>query len=103
MLPFNEAKITVSARVWSAEGFGGSKLISQNRNRDRYARITTVSLLKEDPYEPKRPSDKRKLKTGFNSFYTDELFHRHMLDESIRYFKGVGSALSLLLLFYGKS
>ena len=38
----------------------------------------------------------------FSSLYTNRLFHCYMLDESICYFKGIGSILSLLFYFLWK-
>ena len=39
----------------------------------------------------------------FNLLYTCGLFHCYMLDKSICHFRGVGSILSLLFFFDGKS
>ena len=43
------------------------------------------------------------LGTGINPLYTGRLFHYYMFDESICHYRGVGSILSLLFYFEGKS
>ena len=47
--------------------------------------------------------DKFSCMLKLNPLYTDGLFHSYMLDESIFHFRGIGSILSLLFYFDGKS